>query len=168
MPKKAGTKWLANIHKEQKLHDFLRSETIIWKFNIPKAAWWDGQFERIIGLIKARLYRTIGKAMMTWVELEEVLLDIEIILNNRPLTYIEEVIDKPILTPNSSILGSDVNFPDAARHENESETMKKRHKNIKWCKEALWKKWKHEYLVALREKSNLKHKDKTFKINVGA
>ena len=69
--------------------------------------------------------------MMTWAELEEVLLDIEIILNNRPLTYIEEVIDKPILTPNSSILGFDVNFPDAARHENESETMKKRHKNIK-------------------------------------
>ena len=69
--------------------------------------------------------------MMTWAELEEVLLDIEIILNNRPLTYIEEVIDKPILTPNSSILGFDVNFPDDARRENESETMKKRHKNIK-------------------------------------
>ena len=37
----------------------------------------------------------------------------------------------------------------------------------KRCKEALWKKWKHEYLVALREKHNLKNKDKTFKINVG-
>ena len=77
------------------------------------------------------MYRTIGKAQLTWAELEEVLLDIEIILNNRPLTYIEEEIDYPILTPNSLILGRDVNFPDAAPHESESETIKKRHKYIK-------------------------------------
>ena len=65
------------------------------------------------------------------------------------------------------ILGRDVNFPHAAPHESESETIKKRHKYIKRCKYALWKRWKHEYLVALREKHNLKNKDKTLKINVG-
>ena len=63
---KAGAKWLANINKDQKLHDFLGSETIIWKFNVPKAQWWGGQFERLIGLIKASLYRTIGKAQSIW------------------------------------------------------------------------------------------------------
>ena len=107
---KAGVKWLANINRDQKIRDFLSNETILWKFNVPKAPWWGGQFERLIGLIKASLYRTIGKAQLTWAELEEVLLDIEIILNNRPLTYIEEEIDYPILTPNSLILGPDVNF----------------------------------------------------------
>ena len=35
---KAGAKWLANISKGQELHDFLSSETIMWKFNIPKAS----------------------------------------------------------------------------------------------------------------------------------
>ena len=65
------------------------------------------------------------------------------------------------------ILGRDVNFPHAAPHENESETTKKRHNYIKGCKEALWERLKYEYLVALREKHNLKDKDKTFKINVG-
>ena len=63
--------------------------------------------------------------------------------------------DYPILTPNSLIFGNDVNFDDAAPHESKSETMKKRHKYDKQCK--------HEYL----EKHNLKHKDKTFKINIG-
>ena len=95
---------------------------------------------------------------MTWAELEEVLLDIEIIPKNRPLTNIEEEIDCPILTPNSLILGRDVNFPEAAPYESESEIMKKRHKYIKRCKEALWKRWKHEYLVALRERHNLKQR----------
>ena len=52
-------------------------------------------------------------------------------------------------------------------HERESETMKKQRKYMKQCKEALWKRWKHEYLEVCKEKHNLKHKDKTFKINVG-
>ena len=80
---------------------------------------------------------------MTWALLEEVLLDIEIILNNRPLNFMEEEIDDPILIPNSLILGRDVNFPDAAPHEKQSETKKKQHKYIKRCKEALWKRRKH-------------------------
>ena len=164
---KPVAKWLANINRNQKLHDLLSSETILWKFNVPKAPWWGGQFERLIGLIKVSLYRTIEKAQLTWAELEEVFLDIEIMLNNRPLPYIEKEIDYPILTPNSFILGCDVNFPDAAPHECENETIKKRHKYIKRCKEALWKRWKHECLVAVIKKPNLKNKYKTFKINVG-
>ena len=95
------------------------------------------------------MYRTIGKAQLTWAELEKVLLDMEIILHNRLLTYTEEEINYLILTPNSLILGRDINFPDAAPHESEIKTIKKRHKYIKRCKEALWKKWKHEYLLAL-------------------
>ena len=87
---KPVAKWLANINRNQKLHDLLSSETILWKFNVPKAPGWGGQFEQLIDLIKASLYRTIGKARLTWAGLEEVLLDIEIILNNRPLTYLEE------------------------------------------------------------------------------
>ena len=71
------------------------------------------------------MYRTIEKAQLTWAELEEVLLDIETILNNKTLTYIEEEIDYSILTPNCLILGRDVNFYDAAPHESESETIKK-------------------------------------------
>ena len=65
------------------------------------------------------------------------------------------------------IFRHDVNFPDAAPHESESETIKKRHKYIKRCKEVLRKIWKHESLVALREKHNLKNRDKTLIIKVG-
>ena len=91
----------------------------------------------IIGLIKSSLYRTIGQAQLTWAELE-VLLYIETILNNRPLTYVKEDMGYPILTPNSLILGRDVHFLYAAPLESK----KKRHMYIKRCKEGLWKRWK--------------------------
>ena len=61
---------------------------------------------------------------MRWADLEEVLLYIEIILNWE-LIYIEEEIDYLILTPNSLILGRDINSLNAAPHENEIETIMK-------------------------------------------
>lgn len=45
--------------------------------------------------------------------------------------------------------------------------MKKRNKYIKRCKETLWKRLRHGYLVALRDKNNVKHKGKMFNFDVG-
>ena len=49
--------------------------------------------------------------MLTWSELEEVLWDIEVSLNSRPLIDIEVDIEYPELTTNSMILGRDVKSP---------------------------------------------------------
>ena len=57
-------------------------------------------------MIKQALYKSLGKTSLRWSELEEVLLDVEINMNNRPLTYTEEDIQRPILTPNSMVLGT--------------------------------------------------------------
>ena len=38
--------------------------------------------------------------MLTWGELQDALLDVEVTMNNRPLSYVEEDIQLPILTPN--------------------------------------------------------------------
>ena len=78
---------------------------------MPKAPRWGGHFERLIGVIKQALYKSLGRRSLRWSELEEVLLDVEINMN-RPLTYIEEDIQRPILTPNSMILGRDTKMVD--------------------------------------------------------
>ena len=59
-----------------------------------------GGVERLIGLIKTALNKSIGKGMLTWAELCEVALDLEIALNNRPLCYLEDDVQLPVLTPN--------------------------------------------------------------------
>ena len=85
----AGAKWVTRINKDVKFHIFLSNKSTTWKFNLSKAPLWGGQCERLIGLTKQILYITIRKAHLKWANLEEVLLDIEVNLNNRPLTYIE-------------------------------------------------------------------------------
>ena len=59
----------------------------------------------MVGLMKQCLYKTVGKANLSWQELEEVLLDVEITLNNRPLSYLEDDIQFPALTPNTLAFG---------------------------------------------------------------
>ena len=71
-----------------------------------------GQFERMIGLTKQMLYKSSGNAHLTISELEETALDIEINLNNRPLTYVDNDIELPILTPNSLIYGHSIRVPE--------------------------------------------------------
>ena len=81
----AAAKWLRNIMKEEKLQDYLAHRDIKWKFNLAKAPWWGGQFERLIGVMKQSIYKTIGRATLYLDEMEELLLDVEIAVNNRPL-----------------------------------------------------------------------------------
>ena len=106
---------------------FLSKERIIWKFNLSRAPWWGGQYELLIGLTKHSQYKSIGKSLSTWSEIEEVLLDFEVNLNNRPLTYIEKDLKYSMLTPNYMILGRDFKLPDDSSEEEEvSDNWKKR------------------------------------------
>ena len=101
-----------SINRDEQFHYFLIKKKIIWKFNLSRASWWGGQYECLIGLTKQSLYKSIGKSLLTWSELEEVLLDAEVNLNNRPLTYIEEDLEYSMLPPDSMILGRDIKLPD--------------------------------------------------------
>ena len=80
------------------MHDYLYRNHITWQLNLSRAPWWGGQFERIVGLVKQALYRSIGGTNRAWPELKEVILDTKIALNNHPLSYVEEDIQLPVLT----------------------------------------------------------------------
>ena len=93
------------------MQEFLVTEQVKWKFNLSRAPWWDGQLERVVGLVKQCLYKATGKAKLTKQELEEVILGTEIILNNRPLVYIDDDIQFPVLTANILIHGQPITIP---------------------------------------------------------
>ena len=74
------------------MQEYLIKQQTKWKPNLSRAPCWGQQFERMVGLVKQSLCKTAEWANLgqTKQELEEILLDIEIVLSNRPSIYIED------------------------------------------------------------------------------
>ena len=126
------------------MHDYLSRNHITWQFNLSRAPWWGGQFERLVGLVKQALYKSIGGANLTWSELEEVILDAEIALSNRLLSYVEEDIQLPVLTPQSMMFGQPNLLPEGDVDSAEDKDMRKRARYLRRCKDVLWSRWTGE------------------------
>ncbi|XP_028413673.1 uncharacterized protein LOC114536529 [Dendronephthya gigantea] len=116
-----------------------------------RAPWWEGQFERLIGLFKQAFYKTIGNGILTLEELEEVVLDFEIALNNQPLTYLEDDIQLPVITPCSMLSINPNVLPEVDAHNLGDSELRKRARFLRRCKEAMWNRWMKEYVRSLRE-----------------
>ena len=57
-----ASKCLGRIMRDEKMQDYLAHQHIIWQFKLRPAPWWGGQFERMVGLVKRALYKSIGEA----------------------------------------------------------------------------------------------------------
>ena len=79
------------------------------------------QFERMVELVKQYLFKATGRANLTKQELEEILLDMEIVLNSRPLIYIKDNIQMPLLTPNTLLYGQPIMIPEERLDEDTPE-----------------------------------------------
>ena len=89
-------------------------------------------------------------------------------MNNRPLTYIEDDIEHQPLTPNNILFGRHVVLPtDQVVTEDEGEVFGERQRYVLKCKKATWRRFHREYLVAIRERHNLNHKDKLANFQIG-
>ena len=147
----AAARWLYKIMKEEVFNDFLAKHSSRWQSNLSRAPWWGGQFERMVGLVKQAIYRTVGGANLKWDELQDVLLDCEIALNNRPLSYVEDDVQLPILTPNVMMFGQPNLLSEEPVELITEKDMRKRARYLKRCKDALSSRWTGEYLRALRK-----------------
>jgi hypothetical protein len=116
--------------------------------------------------MKSCFYKTVGNGLLSWDELTEVLLDIEIAMNNRPLCYMEEDEQQPTLTPNAMLLVNP-NFLPELKPYHEEDNLRKRAKYLKKTKEDMWRRWTNEYMRALRERHRLKHNSRGPNISVG-
>lgn len=164
---KAANKWLRTARKDEKFHAFLADNAIEWRFNLSRAPWWGGQFERLIGLFKRAFYKTVGNGLLTLEELEEVVLDVEVALNNRPLTYLEDDVQLPVLTPCSMLSINPNVLPEVGAYHLEDSDLRKRAKFLRKCKEAMWKRWSQEYIRSLRERHKQQVGKQTSYPNIG-
>ncbi len=82
-------------------------------------------------------------------------------MNNRPLSYLEDDIEFPILTPNSFVLQQSNVVPELEGHHIEDGDLRKRAKYLRNIKNHLWSRWQREYLTSLRQRYQTNHRSLT-------
>ena len=90
----------------------------------------------MIELVKNAFNKGIGCGLLSWQELEEVLLDVEITLNDRPLSYAEDNVALPILAPNSMMFPTNI-LPDLQPHIADVDLRHRAKNLIRQCKDAM-------------------------------
>ena len=59
-----------------------------WQFNVERAPWWGGMFERMVGSTKKCLRKMIGQARLSFDEMNTAIVEVEMTLNSRPISYV--------------------------------------------------------------------------------
>jgi hypothetical protein len=81
--------------------DLLARRKLLWIYSASLAPWWGGFWERMVRSVKDLLRRSNGRACLAYDELEVSLIEIESVVNARPLNYISDGADEPLpITPN--------------------------------------------------------------------
>ena len=152
---KAAKGILRELFGSEEVKNCLTSKGIDWRFNLERAPWWGGFFERLIGLAKACLRKVLGRARLTFDELRTVLVEVEANLNTRPLTYQYDEVSAEVLTPSHLMHGRRItSLPDGHGDKGESSNRSNsiaRFKYLSTILEHFWNRWKKEYLTNLRE-----------------
>ena len=150
-------------HSDEVLQ-FLADKQITWDFIVEKAPWWGGFWERLVKSVKLPLRKVIGKASLSYDELQTILTEIETIVNSRPITYVydDEESLSYALTPCHLIYGRRIaTLPNNRHYEiiNTHESLLRRERHQKRLLRQFTTQWRKEYLLNLRENTNIQAKN---------
>ena len=163
----ASEKTLVSLFELEDVQEHLSSKGIRWQFNLAKVPWWGGFFERLVKQVKFCLKKTLGRSKLSFDELTTILVEVEAVLNSRPLTYLySDDVEEP-LTPSHLVIGrrlltlpvgplqiDDWDFGDHL-------TATKRSRYLAGRIQHFRRRWQREYLVELREFHRPKGKNVT-------
>ena len=141
------------VGAEAELSAFFGHLSPEWKKIAPRAPWWGGFWERLVGSVKTSLKKSLGSRSLTRCELETTLHEIEGCINSRPLCFVGDDIDsdKP-LTPNHFLLGKGAGFQAKVLEDLaavSSSVLSEREQTRKLMLDRFWEIWRTDYLVNL-------------------
>ena len=129
-----------------------------WKFIPKRAPWFGGFWERLIGLTKSTLKKTLGRTHATLESLQTIIIEVEALLNDRSITYAScDINDLNPITPSHLLHGRRiVKLPHTDVQEDEIYTtgaseIRQRAKKQALILQHFATRWRCEYLTALQE-----------------
>ncbi|GFS94739.1 integrase catalytic domain-containing protein [Trichonephila clavipes] len=130
------------------------SENSDWKFIPPKSPHFGDLWEAGVKSVKHHLKRAIGNLHFTFEEFETIMIQVEGILNSRPLTLLSSDTDNfDVLTPGHFLIGRPITSIPEPNLIDVNENRLSRWEKITKVVQRTWKKWKSDYLNTLQARS---------------
>ncbi|XP_054715403.1 uncharacterized protein LOC129224882 [Uloborus diversus] len=151
----AEIKKLHNLVKkpDENLAGYLASEGIDWKFLPPRAPNFGGLWEAGVKSFKYHLKRVMRDLKVTYEEFETIVVQIEGILNSRPLTPLASDGDElDALTPGNFLIGRPISAIVEPDLLDVNDNRLSRWQRVTKVTQYVWKRWKNDYLNALQQR----------------
>ena len=173
---KPAAKEITTILTHPDVKKFFAGKRITWHFNLEKAPWWGGFFERLVKSMKRCLKKTLGTAKLTYEELLTATVEVEMILNSRPLSYIStEDFEEP-LTPSNLLIGRRLlSLPEPNYNEDDpdfdikldTDDLTRTMRHLSNVMNHFWSRWRNEYLMELRESHRVETRNGNETVSLG-
>ncbi|XP_055615123.1 uncharacterized protein LOC129761429 [Toxorhynchites rutilus septentrionalis] len=142
----------AEQHVKQ-LTEFCRSQSITWSFIHPRSPHFGGIWESGVRSVKYHLKRVVGNQQLTFEEMSTVLVQIESVLNSRPLTPCsDDPNDLTAVTPAHFLVGRQMQSIPEPSYPNLKLSTLSRWQLVQVILQHFWKRWLAEYLPEMQKR----------------
>ncbi|XP_043259315.1 uncharacterized protein LOC122401313 [Colletes gigas] len=139
----------SNDHKG-KLKQYLSNEGVNWSFSPPRSPHFGGLWEAAVKAFKKHFKATLGEALFTYEQLNSIIIEIEAILNSRPLTPISsDPNDYIALTPAHFLIGDSLQTLPEYEWTHVQTNRLSLWQHTQKIKQHFWSRWHREYLHEL-------------------
>ena len=139
---------------QNEISNFCTNQFINFIFIPPRAPHFGGLWEAAVKSAKSLLNRTLSNVRLTYEELNTAMVEIESILNSRPISPLStDPSDYEALTPGHFLIGSSMKaLPERTMHCKEIENLEK-WSRITAIKQRFWHRWSADYINSLQTRS---------------
>ncbi|XP_065223148.1 uncharacterized protein LOC135847518 [Planococcus citri] len=146
---------VAALEKDDAVQNYCVSQQVTWKFNPPSAPHMGGIFEALVRSTKYHFKRVVGNQILTFEEMATILIQIEAILNSRPLTPLSSPDEThfEVLTPAHLLIGRPINAAPSDYNDINGLSYSKRWHLLNQLRNSFWRQWAQEYLRTLQKRT---------------
>lgn len=147
------TQFLKNINESIVNNNYASDNQINFVFIPPYAPHFGGLWEAGVKFCKYHISRVVGNANLTYEELSTVLVQIEAVLNSRPMYPLSsDPNDLQPLTPAHFLLGRPLTAPAGDDVTAAATHTLTRFKRVEQMRQNFWKRWSKEYVSELQRR----------------
>ena len=155
--------WSTAVY-DDKVQSYLSDKGISWQYIPAHAPWMGGIYERLIGIVKSCLRKSLGRARLRTDQLSTLLTEIEAVVNTRPIVYVgsdDHLTLSPadllqqhttLGLPDITVKSDDPDFVPPGTRINMASVLLDAWRRGQNIVNNFWKLWREDYLTALREK----------------